>query len=122
MEPCGRFPTPECENSPVLGQHSSRRGEAPFLPSLFERDSAFSDVTDPLRFGRSKSKFLSVTFGEPDWPTRLGLCGLAATNPAPAQPPTAREARKRWAALIKQVYESSPRRLDHRLPVREIRV
>jgi Putative transposase len=32
----------------------------------------------------------------------------AATNASPAQPPTAREARKGWAALIKQVYESDP--------------
>ncbi len=32
----------------------------------------------------------------------------AATNPAPAQPPTAREARKGWAALIKQIYETDP--------------
>ena len=32
----------------------------------------------------------------------------AATNAGPAKPPTAREARKGWAALIKQVYESDP--------------
>jgi hypothetical protein len=38
------------------------------------------------------------------------LAPAAATNPAPAQPPTAPEARKGWAALIKQVYELDPLR------------
>jgi hypothetical protein len=32
----------------------------------------------------------------------------AAETGLPAQPPTAREARKGWAALIRHVYESSP--------------
>ena len=31
-----------------------------------------------------------------------------ASVPAPAPKPTAKEARKRWAALIKQVYEADP--------------
>jgi Putative transposase len=31
-----------------------------------------------------------------------------AVTAAPARPPTAREARKGWAALIKQVYQSDP--------------
>ena len=32
----------------------------------------------------------------------------AASVPAPAPKPTAKEARKRWAALIKQVYQADP--------------
>jgi Putative transposase len=32
----------------------------------------------------------------------------AGGNPIPARPPSARDARKGWAALIKQVYEADP--------------